>query len=183
MGALKQNALSLSVRRAWRRRELLFMTWLRVPSPGWVTPVYRLTVFAVFTFLCGTPALADPCKAIPDRGPAPSWARAGFTITGQVRHVGDGDSICVSGSADPQTWVEIRLADFYAPELAEPGGQRATAAMEGLTRGRQVTCTAERGESGRVVSFDRLIAVCRIGRVSLGDMMRRAGVREGGRGS
>lgn len=137
---------------------------------------------AAWIVLVATPALADPCKAIPDRGPAPSWARAGFSITGQVRHVGDGDSICVSGSADPQTWVEIRLADFYAPELSEPGGQRAKSAMEQITRRRQVTCTAVRGDGGRVVSYDRLIAVCRIGRVSLGDMMRAQGVTDGGRG-
>lgn len=132
--------------------------------------------------LLAAPAVADPCKALPDRGPAPSWARAGFTISGPVRYVGDGDSICVSASADPRTWVEIRLADFYAPELNEPGGETAKASMQKLTRDQQVTCTAVRGDGGRVVSYDRLIAVCRIRGVSLGDLMRRAGQREGGRG-
>jgi micrococcal nuclease len=95
-----------------------------------------------------SPALADPCKAIPDRGSAPTWARPGYTITGAVRHVGDGDSICVSPSSDPQTWVEVRLADFYAPELSEPGGRAAREAMIRITRGRQVTCLAVRGDGG-----------------------------------
>lgn len=54
--------------------------------------------------------------------------------------------------------------------------------MQQLTRGQQVTCTAVRGDGGRVVSYDRLIAVCRIRGVSLGDLMRRAGQAEGGRG-
>lgn len=132
--------------------------------------------------LLAAPALADPCKAIPDRGPAPSWARAGFTISGPVRYVGDGDSICVSASADPRTWVEIRLADWYAPELSEPGGRDAKSVMERITRGQQVSCMAVRGDGGRVVSYDRLVAVCRIRGVSLGDLMRRQGQSEGGRG-
>lgn len=137
---------------------------------------------AVLIFAAASPALADPCKAIPDRGPPPSWARAGYTITGAVQYVGDGDSVCVSPSTDPRTWVEIRLADFYAPELSEPGGKPARDAMVRITRGRQVTCRATRGDGGRVVSYDRLVAVCRIGSVSLGDMMRANGVSEGGRG-
>ena len=127
-------------------------------------------------------AAADPCKAIPDRGTAPTWAREGFTVTGPVRHVGDGDSICVSPSADPGRWVEIRLADWNAPELSEPGGQRAKAAMERITRGQHVSCTAVRGDGDRVVSYDRLVAVCSIRGVSLRDLMRQQGQREGGRG-
>ncbi len=137
---------------------------------------------AVLFLAFASPVLADPCKAIPDRGPAPTWAKAGYTITGAVRHVGDGDSLCVSPSSDPRTWVEIRLADFYAPELSEPGGRAARDAMIRITRGRQVTCRAVRGDGGRVVSYDRLIASCRIGGTGLGDLMRRAGIQEGGRG-
>jgi micrococcal nuclease len=140
------------------------------------------SALTVLVFAAASPALADPCKAIPDRGPPPLWARAGYTITGTVRHVGDGDSICVSPSTDPQTWVEIRLADFYAPELSEPGGKAARDAMVRITRGRQVTCTATRADGGRVVSYDRLIASCRIGGTGLGDLMHRAGIQEGGRG-
>lgn len=150
-------------------------------APMQASSMFR-TVLIATGLLIATPALADPCKAIPDLGPAPAWAKPGAVITGPVRYVGDGDSICVSPSADPSTWVEIRLAEFYAPELNEPGGREAKAAMERITRGRTVTCTAVSGNGGRVISYDRLIAVCRIRGVSLGDLMRRVGQREGGRG-
>ncbi len=125
-------------------------------------------------------ALADPCKAIPDRGPPPAWAKPGVIVSGPVRHVGDGDSLCIGQSADPAAWIEIRLADFYAPELHAPGGREAKAALSTLTDGEILTCTAVR--RGRVVSYDRLVAICRIGGVSLGDRLRRAGVAEGGAG-
>ena len=128
------------------------------------------------------PALADPCKAIPDKGPPPAWIRAGTSVAGPVRHVGDGDSLCLGRGPTPKDWVEIRLADFYAPELAEPGGRAARETLVRLTQGRTVTCVATPGSGGRVISYDRMIAVCRIEGVSLGTLMRRAGVGEGGRG-
>lgn len=128
------------------------------------------------------PALADPCKAIPDKGPPPAWIRPGAVVTGPVRHVGDGDSLCVGRGPAPGDWVEIRLADVYAPELAEPGGRAARETLVRLTQGRTVSCVATRGRGGRVVSYDRMLAVCRIGGDSLGTLMRRAGVQEGGRG-
>jgi len=62
-------------------------------------------------------ALADPCAA-----PLP---RAGTVFDGQVRYVGDGDSICVGKTNDPAEWIEIRVADFFAPELNSPGGVEA----------------------------------------------------------
>lgn len=37
-------------------------------------------------------------------------------------YIADGDSLCVEVSPGPAGWVEVRLADFYAPELSEPGG-------------------------------------------------------------
>jgi hypothetical protein len=43
----------------------------------------------------------------------------------QVRYVGDGDSVCVGTSADASTWIEVRVADFYAPELHTPDGPKA----------------------------------------------------------
>lgn len=142
----------------------------------------RFLPLVLLSLAWASPVLADPCKAIPDRGPAPTWARPGYTVTGPVRYVADGDGLCVGPSSDPATWVEIRLADFYAPELREPGGPAARAVLERLTRGRTLTCTAVRGSGGKVVSYDRLIAVCRLGGVSLGDLMRRSGVAEGGNG-
>lgn len=37
----------------------------------------------------------------------------------------------------------------------------------------------ERDRSGRVVSFDRVIACCRIGSTSIGDLLRQEGLAEG----
>lgn len=127
-------------------------------------------------------ALADPCRAIPDKGPAPAWAKAGYVVTGKARYIVDGDGLCVGPTSDPSSWVEIRLADLYAPELREAGGAQARAALTRLTEGRTLTCTAVRGDHGRVVSYDRLIATCRIGGRGLAELMRGEGVRDGGRG-
>ena len=56
------------------------------------------------------------------------------------------------------------------------------AALTRLTGARTIICTAVTGDGGRVVSYDRLIAICRIGGVSLADLMHRAGQPDGGRG-
>lgn len=123
------------------------------------------------------PALADPCEA-PVRG-----YKAGQTVSGTVLYVGDADSVCVALGRDPSTWLEIRLADFYGPELNSPGGRQGKAAMERLAFGKQAVCTVQRSDRGNhTYSYDRLIAVCRVGGTSLGDQMRRAGVQEGGNG-
>lgn len=114
------------------------------------------------------PALADPCTA-----PLPP---SGSTFSGVVRYVGDGDSMCVGPTSDPSTWIEVRLADFYAPELHGPGGEAAKAVLARLAKGKRATC-----EAGRR-SYDRIVAQCAIGGRDIGDMMRAAGVREGGNG-
>lgn len=119
------------------------------------------------------PARADPCEsALP--------SRAGIVFSGTVRYVGDGDSLCVGRTGNPAEWIEVRLADFNAPELHEPGGSVGKQALEPLVLGRPVTCTTERGRSGRVRSFDWVIARCRAGPTNLGDLLRAAGISEGG---
>lgn len=140
------------------------------------------TMAALGVLAVASVAHADPCKAIPDRGPPPAWAKAGYVASGTVRYVADGDSLCVGSTSNPQSWVEIRIADFDAPELRSPDGPEAKRTLERIAQGRRVVCTALRGKNGRVVSYDRLIAVCRINGASIGDLMRRAGVREGGNG-
>jgi endonuclease YncB( thermonuclease family) len=132
--------------------------------------------------MAGGAALADPCTAIPDRGPAPAWIRPGATFSGSVPYVGDGDSICIGQGPTGRDWVEVRLADFYAPELRGPGGEHARRAMMRVTSGKRVSCTVGGGKGRRVLSHDRVIAVCRIGGTSLGELMRREGVGEGGNG-
>ena len=115
-----------------------------------------------------TPALADPCEGkLPARG---------TQFSGVVRYVGDGDSLCVGPARQPDRWIEIRLADFYARELNEPGGREARRALEKLTRGRTLLCRAGKR------SYDRVVAHCTLGGVALGDRLRAAGVAEGGRG-
>lgn len=129
---------------------------------------------AAFLLLCPAVAQADPCE-----GPLPG--RAGETVSGLVRHVGDGDSLCVGETGDPARWIEIRLADFDAPELGSPTGRAARDRLSRIVRGRRLTCVATRGRSGRVIVYDRVIAVCRLDGRSVGDLLRAAGGREGGR--
>lgn len=135
--------------------------------------VVALSIFFVGMSLCSA-AWADPCEGALPR-------RAGETFSGTVRYVGDGDGLCVGTSSDPSTWIEVRVADFNAPELNGPGGQEARATLRRLAMGREASCTAQRGRRGRVVVYDRVIAVCRIDGRSVGDLMREAGVSEGRR--
>jgi micrococcal nuclease len=120
-------------------------------------------------------AAADPCKAIPDHGPAPTYLSPGSTFTGPVVYVGDGDSLCVAVGQGPESWVEVRLEDFYAPELHEPAGAAAKATLSRLAMGKRAVCRADHQ------SYDRMVARCEIGGRSVGDLMRAAGVQEGGR--
>lgn len=121
-------------------------------------------------------ASADPCRAIPDKGPMPAYLAKGRTFSGQVAYVGDGDSLCVAQGPKPSAWVEVRLADFYAPELHAPGGREAKRALEQIARGRHAVCKAQKR------SYDRVVAKCEIGGVSIGELMRAQGVAEGGEG-
>jgi micrococcal nuclease len=116
-----------------------------------------------------SPSWADPCTA--------SLPKAGTTFSGTVRYVGDGDGLCVGKTTDPREWIEVRLADFYAPELHEPGGREAKAALERISQGRPIVCVAGRR------TYDRVVGRCEIDGREIGDLMRRAGVSEGGNGS
>lgn len=126
------------------------------------------TAAAICLALFATPALADPCEA--------TLPQPGQAFSGPITYVGDGDSLCVATGAGRAGLVEVRLADFYAAELNAPGGREAKATLERIAKGQHATCWA--GQR----SYDRVIAVCRINGKSIGDMMRRAGVPEGGRG-
>lgn len=121
-----------------------------------------------------TIAHADPCD-----GRLP--ARAGETFSGVVRYIGDGDSLCVGPSPDPATWIEVRLADFNAPELHSPTGREARDRLSNLVQNRRLDCTAVRGRNGRVIVYDRVIASCLLSGRRVGDLLRQAGSREGGR--
>lgn len=118
-------------------------------------------------------AHADPCE-----GRLPS--RPGQTFSGQVRYVGDGDGLCVGSTANPREWIEVRLGDFDAPELHDAGGRDARDRLVRLTTGQRLDCIATRGRNGRVIVYDRVIAVCRLGNRRVGELLRADGGREGG---
>ena len=120
--------------------------------------------------LLATTAKADPCEA-----PLPS--RPGQTFSGRVDYIGDGDSLCIR---TPKGLVEVRLGDFDAPELRSPQGAASKRYLVNAARGRIAVCTVTRGRSGRTISRDRVIAVCRIGGRRLGDVLRANGAPEGG---
>lgn len=113
-------------------------------------------------------AQADPCEGL--------LPAAGTHFSGPVRYIADGDGLCVGASADPASWIEVRLADFYAAELSAPGGEQAKAALSAIARGRTVSCQAGRR------SYDRVVADCNLNGAALGDLMRQRGVPEGGNG-
>lgn len=115
--------------------------------------------------LIATPALCDPCNA-----PLP---KPGTVFSGRVAYAGDGDSICLTS---PAGLIEVRLADFYAPELHEPGGREAKALTSRLLMGRRLTCVAGRR------SYDRVVGSCSLNGRPVGDLIRAAGGKEGGRG-
>lgn len=84
---------------------------------------HLLAAFALIMFSWATAARADPCEGQPP-------SSHGQKFEGVVRYVGDGDSLCVGQSPDPQTWIEVRLADFDAPELHTPQGPIPPKALE-----------------------------------------------------
>lgn len=132
----------------------------------------------VVAFAVGLPeaAWADPCRAIPDHGALPSYLAPGSSFTGPVVYVGDGDSLCVGTGPGDSEWVEVRLADFYAPELSSPDGPAAKRALEHLVMRREVSCIAQHQ------SYDRIVARCELEGRSLGDLLRGGGGPEGGNG-
>jgi len=134
----------------------------------------RLVLTASFLVMAA-PALADPCTAPVD------GYKPGQQITGLVRYAGDGDSLCVGPSSDPRSWVEIREARWFAPELHETGGRQAKAVMDRLV-GHRAICTVERGHNGSTRSYDRVIAACAVDGRPIGKIMARAGIAQGGRG-
>jgi micrococcal nuclease len=127
---------------------------------------FRPILLASLLLALPVSALADPCVA-PLPGPS-------TTFSGVVRYIGDGDSLCVSRSSDPQTWIEVRLGDFSAPELHDAGGARAKAMLKALTYGQYLVCRAGRQ------SYDRVVARCQLNGAGVGDLLRRNGAVEGG---
>ena len=69
----------------------------------------------------------------------------------EVIRVVDGDTIVIEDAGGIQTWVRLRRID--APEMDEPGGPEAKAALEAAWLGRQVRVTPyARDRYGRTVA-------------------------------
>ena len=136
------------------------------PLQSMLRPVLLAALASAASLAFPILAHADPCEA--------ALTKPGTTFLGPVRYVGDGDGLCIGASRDPSTWIEVRLADFYAPELSQPGGREAKSTLERMVMGRTLRCVADHR------SYDRIVAACRLDGVSVGDLMRRRGVREGG---
>jgi len=130
--------------------------------------------------LAGAMALAGAAHADPCEAPVRDFT-AGDSFSGVVRYVGDGDSLCVGRTTDPADWIEVRLGDFDAPEVASPQGEYAKSLLEAVAMGRSVQCVAGGSRGGRVVSYDRVVAICRVGGSTLGAQLKARGAPQGGR--
>ncbi|MBT2189406.1 hypothetical protein [Sphingobium nicotianae] len=97
-------------------------------------------------------------------------------FSGIVRYVGDGDGLCVGPAGRPDQWIEVRLGDFYAPELHEAGGTDAKVRLERLVMGKPLVCRAGKH------SYDRVVANCTLNGRPVGQLLRARGGVEGGRG-
>jgi endonuclease YncB( thermonuclease family) len=86
------------------------------------------------------------------------------TLTGEVTHVRDGDTIVVGS-------IPIRLNGLAAPEWDEPGGAAAAQAMIGLVSGRTLRCELD-GER----THDRCVGICYLEDVDISAEMVRRGV-------
>ena len=135
----------------------------------------RVFIQAALAAICWTGgasfAAADPCEA--------QLPPAGVTFSGPVTYIVDGDGLCVG---DDQGGIEVRFGDFDAPELNAPGGREAKETLRTIALRKTVICKSCEGarNPNRCVSFDRIIATCRLNGERLGDLMREAGIKEGG---
>jgi micrococcal nuclease len=86
------------------------------------------------------------------------------SLTGEVTHVRDGDTIVVGR-------MPIRLNGLAAPEGDEPGGAAATQAMLELVQGRTLRCELD-GER----THDRCVGVCYLEGEDIGEVMVHRGV-------
>lgn len=91
-----------------------------------------------------------------------SPALAGETISGPAR-ARDADTLVVAG-------IPVRLNGVAAPELSEPGGAEATAAMVRMIAGRIVTC-----ELNGQRTHDRMVGICYVDGVDVGEAIIAAG--------
>lgn len=76
-------------------------------------------------------------------------------------YVIDGDTIVIARE-------RIRLQNFNAPELDQPGGQAAKTKLQSITRGKTVHCDGKARDR-----YARLVARCSVNGLDIGQEMRR----------
>ena len=128
------------------------------------TPVQLSLAIGICTTLT-TASHADPCNA-----PLP---KKGQRFEGAVTYIIDGDGLCVGHE---NGGIEVRVADFYACEKGEPGGEQAKQILHDIAFGKHAKCTAGKK------SWDRVVAYCEINGQSVGKLLKQRGACEGGRG-
>jgi micrococcal nuclease len=106
----------------------------------------------------------------------PSYQTPGATFRGVVTTVLDGDSLCVAHGSGNANLIEVRLADFNAPELSASGGRAAQAALASAAMGQSAICTAG------ARTYDRVAAYCTINGKPVSALLRSSGAAEGGSG-
>ena len=81
-----------------------------------------------------------------------------------------------TGSLDAALALVIRVLPGWWPGFQKNRTDNPKAALSRIVMGRRVECVAGKR------SYDRVVASCTLGGRSVGDLMRAAGIREGGRG-
>lgn len=133
------------------------------------TSLYVMAASMALALVAGTSTTHANWNDDACRGPLPP-VREKFS--GVVTWVGDGDMVCVGPDRDLR--IEVRVADFNAPELNEQNGKLARDALREIAMNKFVEC------EGSHYNHDRIVAVCKIGGRSLGELMREKRVPEGG---
>lgn len=88
-----------------------------------------------------------------------AFSSAAWAIEGPARVV-DGDTLTIGKE-------RVRIQNFNAPELDQPGGPQVKARLEALTRGKTVHCDPRARDR-----YGRLVARCDVNGLDLGRAMR-----------
>ena len=83
-------------------------------------------------------------------------------VKGTASRVVDGDTLWICSHS---ACTKVRLCGINAPELGDPGGEEAKAALQSLVSSRVVTCVQVGGGTpcdgrSRPTSYDRIVAQC-----------------------
>lgn len=83
-------------------------------------------------------------------------------------HALDGTAYVIDGDTLVIAHERIRLQNFNAPEMDQPGGQAAKAKLQSITRGKTVHCDGKARDR-----YARLVARCSVNGLDIGQEMRR----------